>query len=336
MEHVMTTAVSQRAANGRPPAEIMESVLIKGDLAKLTPEQRSDYYGAVCKSVGLNPLTKPFEYITLNGRLTLYALRTCTDQLRAIHKVSVVEMTEGERDGVFIVTAKVANGEGRTDIAKGAVNISKLQGEALANALMKAETKAKRRATLSICGLGFLDETEIEDIPEKRQNPHVTRPDDVVDPPPPDDPDAIPRMQDYPGVKRLPKKDCREDTRKFQDEMHAITDPDELVAWGKKQAKRIRTYPEDWEEIARGRHYQHLQSLRSRPKAQPIKSDEPPTDPEQFLKWVDGVFAGFGEATLLEAGWNYLIEPHMGKLLPPDQDEALAIYHKHETRLANG
>jgi hypothetical protein len=30
---------------------------------------------------------------------------------------------------------------------------------------MKAETKAKRRVTLSICGLGLLDETEIETIP---------------------------------------------------------------------------------------------------------------------------------------------------------------------------
>src|SRR5690606_14334225 len=34
----------------------------------------------------------------------------------------------------------------------------------LANALMKAETKAKRRATLSICGLGMMDESEIETV----------------------------------------------------------------------------------------------------------------------------------------------------------------------------
>lgn len=32
----------------------------------------------------------------------------------------------------------------------------------MANALMKAETKAKRRVTLSICGLGLLDESEID------------------------------------------------------------------------------------------------------------------------------------------------------------------------------
>lgn len=150
------------------PAEIMEQVIVKGDLSKLTAEERGTYYMRVCDSIGLNPLTKPFEYITLNGKLTLYALRACTDQLRSIHKVSVLEMTETEREGVFIVTAKVANGDGRTDIAKGAVTISNLKGDALANAMMKAETKAKRRATLSICGLGFLDETEIETIPARQ------------------------------------------------------------------------------------------------------------------------------------------------------------------------
>lgn len=154
----------------RNPADIVEQVIIKGDLSKLTAEERSTYYMRVCESVGLNPFTKPFEYIQLNGKLTLYALRACTDQLRSIHKVSVLDMTEAEREGVFIVTAKVQNGEGRTDMAKGAVTISGLKGDALANAMMKAETKAKRRATLSICGLGFLDETEIETVPGARPN----------------------------------------------------------------------------------------------------------------------------------------------------------------------
>src|SRR5690606_33168556 len=50
------------------------------------------------------------------------------------------------------------------DMAMGAVALTNKRGEDLANALMKAETKAKRRATLSICGLGILDETEIDDM----------------------------------------------------------------------------------------------------------------------------------------------------------------------------
>lgn len=156
----MNNAVTTQDKGG-----MLEQVLIKGDLSSLNTEQRTTYYMKVCDSVGLNPLTKPFEYITLNGKLVLYALRACTDQLRSIYSVSVESLDESEKEGVFIVTAKVRNGEGRTDIAKGAVNIAGLKGEALANALMKAETKAKRRATLSICGLGMLDETEVETIP---------------------------------------------------------------------------------------------------------------------------------------------------------------------------
>ena len=55
------------------PAQIMEQVLIKGDLNNLNEEERARYYTRVCESVGLNPLTQPFQYITLNGKLTLYA-----------------------------------------------------------------------------------------------------------------------------------------------------------------------------------------------------------------------------------------------------------------------
>jgi hypothetical protein len=156
----------------RDPGSVIEAVIAKGDLAKLTPTERVQYYTEVCRSVGLNPLTKPLEYISLNGKLTLYALRGATDQLRAIHKVSVVDMTETERDGIYIVTCKVQNSEGRTDIAKGAVALSSLKGDALANAIMRCETKAKRRATLSICGLGLLDETEAETIPTAVLPPH--------------------------------------------------------------------------------------------------------------------------------------------------------------------
>jgi hypothetical protein len=149
-------------------AALVEKVIIEGDLSKLTPSERVNYYNAVCSSVGLNPLTKPFSYLSLNNKLVLYALKACTDQLRYIHKVSVESLTNTTLDGVYIVTAKVKNGDGRTDVDDGAVNIGGLKGEALANAVMKASTKAKRRATLSICGLGMLDETEVETIPGAR------------------------------------------------------------------------------------------------------------------------------------------------------------------------
>ena len=123
------------------------------------------YYARVCESLGLNPLTRPFEYITLNGKLTLYARKDATDQLRDIHGVSIPLITAETHhdDGLFVVVAQAEDRYGRKDSGMGVVSIAGLKGEALANAMMKAETKAKRRATLSICGLGWMDEVEAFD-----------------------------------------------------------------------------------------------------------------------------------------------------------------------------
>lgn len=152
--------------------EVIEKVIVGGDLSVLNTKERLDYVNAVCKSVGLNPLTRPLEYIKLNGRLTLYARKDCTDQLRKIHNVSVDELKEFKDDDILTVTAYVSMPSGRKDVAKGAMTIEKMKGETLAIALMKCETKAKRRATLSICGLGFLDESELEYV--DAETPQVT------------------------------------------------------------------------------------------------------------------------------------------------------------------
>ena len=152
-------------------ADIIERVIIAGDLSKLQPADRVNYYRATCESLGLNPLTKPFDYITLNGKLTLYATRTATDQLRARNNVSVkpIERRTDNDLGIHIVEVEARSPDGRIDFATGVVNIAGLRGDALANAFMKAETKAKRRATLSICGLGWMDETELETVPAARR-----------------------------------------------------------------------------------------------------------------------------------------------------------------------
>lgn len=149
-----------------PSPKILEQLLINGDLSSLSANERLDYYAKVCESLGLNPLTKPFAYIKLNGKLVLYALRDCTEQLRKLHNVSISGMHCELVGEVYIVKANFMNGQGRLDQATGCVPIKGLTGENLANAYMKAETKCKRRGTLSICGLGMLDETEVESIPD--------------------------------------------------------------------------------------------------------------------------------------------------------------------------
>ncbi len=153
---------------------IQESVLIRGDLKQLTAPQKLGYYKSVCESLGLNPLTQPFAYITLNGKEMLYARREATEQLRKLHRISIQITARETMEGCYIVTAKASMPDGRCDESTGAVGIDGVKGEARANAMLKAETKAKRRVTLSICGMGMLDESEVDSIPSAVTAPTVT------------------------------------------------------------------------------------------------------------------------------------------------------------------
>lgn len=147
--------------------DLLEQVVVNGDLARLTPNQRLDYYRQVCQSMGLNPLSKPFDYINLKGKLTLYAKKDATDQLRKIHGVSIDDVDIQETQNGFRVKVKGHDRNGRSDVEIGCVAKNDMGGN-IQNAEMKAVTKAKRRLTLSLCGLGWLDETEVETIPDAR------------------------------------------------------------------------------------------------------------------------------------------------------------------------
>lgn len=176
----MTTTSQNQNQNQNAPApsgdfsQAIEKLALKGDLNGLTNEQKVEYYRAVCHSLGLNPLTNPFQIIKLDGKEILYAKRDATDQLRRLYGVSVISQQVDPSfsdKGIYMVWVTVQDATGRQDTGTGAVDISNAKGGALANAAMKAETKAKRRATLSICGLGILDESEAETIPGAKENP---------------------------------------------------------------------------------------------------------------------------------------------------------------------
>ena len=160
----MTTTLKTK--NSLKPVETeavkTDAVLIQGDLSTLSEDQRSAYYLRVCDSLGLNPHTQPFEFIPLGGKLKLYATRACSDQLRKLHGVSIQILSRELVEDIYTVTARAEDMTGRNDESCGVVSLKGLQGEARSNKIMCAETKAKRRVTLSICGLGWLDETEVE------------------------------------------------------------------------------------------------------------------------------------------------------------------------------
>lgn len=149
----------------------LEKIVINNDLSELSADQRLAYYQKFCEATGLNWLTRPFQYIVLNGKLTLYATKGATDQLRAIKCISIKSITRTIQNDICITDVTVSTPDGRVESDLGAVSIIGLKGEALANAIMKSATKAKRRATLGVCGLGILDETEVETIPNAQYVP---------------------------------------------------------------------------------------------------------------------------------------------------------------------
>lgn len=153
--------------------KIQESIVLRGDLSGLNEGQKKEYYLFRCKQVGLDPAAKPFDLLKLNGKEILYANAGATQQLCAIHKLST-QITHRERiDDIYVVSVRVTAADGRVSENQGAVSVGNARGDALANAILKSTTKAIRRAVLAHCGLGMMDETEVETIPGARTAPMV-------------------------------------------------------------------------------------------------------------------------------------------------------------------
>lgn len=185
----MSTLPATRDDLPQLSSETLARLVLHGDMSRLTDKQKAEYYISRCEALGLNPASKPFEYLKLRGRRDepdkeiLYATKACTDQLSGLFKLKVeIIGREMDRDlGIFTAQARVTFPDGRTVEDIGSVGILSfkgdniLTGDFLANALMKAVTKAKRRTILSALGLGMLDETEIETIPnaERYNRPMV-------------------------------------------------------------------------------------------------------------------------------------------------------------------
>jgi hypothetical protein len=174
-----------------PDPKAVEQAMLIGDLSKMTDEQRIAYYVATCRSLNLNPLTKPFQALTDDdGTLKLYPDKGLAEQLRKRDKVSTKVLGREILDGLYIVTVVARTPDGREEEAQGIVPLVKAKGtwedwtdrdgkkrrrfkptvgadgqEVMlqlspterANAMKRAETQGKRRATLAICGLGFPD-----------------------------------------------------------------------------------------------------------------------------------------------------------------------------------
>lgn len=170
------SALVSLADADRNTVRVVESLVMRGDISGLSPEERTTYYLQVCKAYGLNPASNPFAFLRLNGKEIMYATKVATDQLAAIHRVNR-EIVEGPKvidlAGTKLVYAmcRATLPNGRVETAVATVPLTDP-----VNVLMKAETKCKRRATLSILGLALLDESELETIPANVKAPSAMPP----------------------------------------------------------------------------------------------------------------------------------------------------------------
>lgn len=163
--------VKAEGGNGIQAAEEAAAVdaLLRMELTRLTPVQRASYCWHFAVRLGLDPTTKPFDIISAGGRTFLYANRGAAEQIRKKERISLEIVERGllqlgdKTDATcYVVRVRATTPDGRSDESLGAVNVAGLMGESLANAVMKCETKAKRRATYSIFGLGGVpDESEL-------------------------------------------------------------------------------------------------------------------------------------------------------------------------------
>ena len=182
MSNLITSAVNPESLS----AEI-KNMVVNNSFSRLTEEQRTTLIWSLCNQLKMNPLSQPFQFIQLGRGLVLYATKDAANQLKKLHRVSVkVEVFPTDADGIMMVHAQASMPCGLYDEDMGGVVVKGLRGDDLINARLKAVTKAKRRVTLSICGLGFLDENEVQtvkdvDAERKGQEAEVIVPEVVWD-----------------------------------------------------------------------------------------------------------------------------------------------------------
>lgn len=149
--------------------EQADEIFQTGSISILTMAQRSSYLYWFAKRFDLDPYTKPFDLIPdKQGKLFVYTNKSATDQLRKKHNLDDEILYKGPlvlgdkvREDVYMVHVLIKDPQGRKTENFGCIGMDGLTGDALANAIMKCITKAKRRATLDHCGLSMPDESEL-------------------------------------------------------------------------------------------------------------------------------------------------------------------------------
>lgn len=130
-----------------------------------------------------------------------------------------------------------------------------------------AEKRARDRVILKLLVThgALYSESEAEEFTQPRQNPHVTRPTDILPPAEYDEHgEIIDNIPHAPTTKKLRVADQRPLFAQLQHEAHAYADSKKFVAWmnDEKTISRVAEFKPDWQEMFRGICKEHLAELR--------------------------------------------------------------------------
>lgn len=140
-----------------------------GSIHHLDTSTKSMLLVKLCNMIGLNQYTRPFRvYRNLQGEEFIYATKDCCAQLRHLFSISITSLQDKIVDNIVIVTASGINKFNRMSMEIGSVNLNEYanDNQDRANCIMWATTKAKRRLTLDLAGLGVLADVELRDMKE--------------------------------------------------------------------------------------------------------------------------------------------------------------------------
>jgi hypothetical protein len=146
--------------NEEDAAGALAHVLGTGDLYQLSNAQRVAHYINLCRSIGVSPLSRPYQWIEFKegenspAVLTLYFKPTAAAQALRNNHISVHFPRREIVGELFVVEAHGTAPDGREGVGTKYVPLvgkyGRLQGRHLANAYMSAETGALRRLAINM------------------------------------------------------------------------------------------------------------------------------------------------------------------------------------------
>lgn len=194
------------------------------------------------------------------------ALERVAAKVGITYEMPKVLEADGNERCVAICVAGTLGERSEWSIGEASPHNYRISGKMAAYPYAMAEKRAKDRVILKLLQMHGALYSEEEIDGDKRENPHVTRPTDIVPDIEYDEQgqpvDNIPNGD--PGIERLPKSKARADFEAAQKEMQATVTIKQLETWGANNANRIDSFPSDWAQIMRGLYVEHRDALRGK------------------------------------------------------------------------